>query len=429
MFLLSIVILIVSKDDSLAFDIALVFLIVTGGLFFLIIVYFILTRGIKKTPKAIKYLFRRLKRDPVLLFNLVAVIIIGAFIYRIDSRMVNIEKRFGGVEKLKCSEDEVGNLLENSVVRIIGSFGEGSGFPISGNEIVTNYHVIEDEPSPKVVYHDGSIEVPEKIIGSKTNDIAILKMKSSFTPFFFSEWLNKKKISTGAVEPAFGEPVYAAGYPLGSTLPGPVSISKGSYTGERFLDDFDINIIQADISLEHGMSGGPLVNSCGQVLGVSTIGLSGTSLFIDLSNVEEKKVSYTDEGIVETKIDKSTPEGVVTAFYTYIKARNLKDAYYLLSDARLNQITLFSDWIEGYENTLQVELVLSRVDENNENKVEIKLVSKDWIDGELVFKYFQGYWIVIEEGNDLRLDESNITEIDEPDYWWFNSWEKPEWWD
>ena len=57
--------------------------------------------------------------------------------------------------------------LEVLLVRIIGGYGEGSGFFISPTEVVTNFHVIADEPSPKVVFPDGHFETPEKIVGEK----------------------------------------------------------------------------------------------------------------------------------------------------------------------------------------------------------------------------------------------------------------------
>jgi len=70
-----------------------------------------------------------------------------------------------------------------------------------------------------------------------------------------------------------------------------------------------------------------------------------------------------------------------------------------------------------------VNLIAIEEDETDENKIKVKLESADWIDGELVNRYFEGYWIVNE---DLELHESNIKEIKDPEYWWFYEWEKPE---
>lgn len=47
-------------------------------------------------------------------------------------------------------------------------------------------------------------------------------------------------------------------------------IIKGACNGVSYQKVLGINVIEASIKLNEGMSGGPLVNSCGQVLGIST---------------------------------------------------------------------------------------------------------------------------------------------------------------
>ena len=393
---------------------------VTAALVFILIILFLTFYLLFKTVKIISNLplFPKLLRaNPVAFVNFRLIIAVCVFLFNVNQRLANIEERYGGKEKLSCSEAEMQELLNNSVVRIIGSLGEGSGFPLSENEIVTNFHVIDGEPSPKIVFPNGSIETPEEIIGSKLKDIAILKLKRKMTPIaIYKRIVKDQGILTTKTKPSFGEPVYAAGYPLGSSLPGQVSIGKGSYIGERWLATFNMNTLQTDISVEHGMSGGPLVNSCGEVVGVSTAGLSGFSIFIDIKSVEESRHAYTGDEIAKIEIDTSSPIGAVNAFYAYIKAGNLEKAFELISDERKSTISSFEEWTKGYEKTLQVELVKSEVDEEDKNKVNIRLVSMDWINGEPVYKYYQGSWIV---GKDLKLDKSDILEISEPDWSWF----------
>ena len=50
--------------------------------------------------------------------------------------------------------------VKSSVVRIVGGYSEGTGFFINQNQILTNFHVIADEPSPKVVLPDGKFITP-----------------------------------------------------------------------------------------------------------------------------------------------------------------------------------------------------------------------------------------------------------------------------
>ena len=62
-------------------------------------------------------------------------------------------------------EEELKN-LKKSVARVVGGYSEGSGFFGADNQILTSFHVIADEPSPKVIFFDGSFSTPYKIIES-----------------------------------------------------------------------------------------------------------------------------------------------------------------------------------------------------------------------------------------------------------------------
>jgi hypothetical protein len=334
-----------------------------------------------------------------------------------NDRLTNIEKRFGGTEKLKCSEEEIQRTMQKSVVRIIGSLSEGSGFPISENEIVTNFHVIDGEPVPKIVFSDGSFTKALNIIGNKTSDLAIITVEKKLEPLPFYGYYGT---SDYFANPTFGEPVYAAGFPLGSNFPGDVTVKKGSFGGKRFSKDFNMTLIQTEIDLNRGMSGGPLVDSCGQVIGINTAGLAGLSVFLDMISVQNSFNRLSADEVAKFEVDTSTPEGIVKAFYAYISARDLKKAYDLVSPEKLNGKS-YDEWIKGYANTLHSNLVLSKVDEKNENKVLVKIISSDWVNGELERKFFEGWWEVREEDGKLKLWKSNIREVKEPGWGWL--WE------
>lgn len=297
----------------------------------------------------------KMPRVPFLLLALVFISGISFYIFNIEKRLQNIENRFGGAEKLKCSETAVQELLQKRVVRVIGGLSEGSGFPISQTEIITNFHVIDGEPSPKIVYPDGSFETPVSIKGNKQKDIAILTVTRLDKALPFYGYYGN---TAYPANPTFGEPVYAAGYPLGSELPGAVTIKKGNYNDKRYIKQLEMNLLQTDISLVSGMSGGPLVNACGQVIGVNTLGLAGLSMFLDMTNVQQQIPELDSKDIVKVEINTTTPQGAVEAFYAYIKARDLEKAYRLLSNARISVMS-FQEWQEGYKNTLHVDLVKS----------------------------------------------------------------------
>ena len=353
----------------------------------------------------------------------------GYYLYKnilsTEERIINIENKFGGSKKVVCTDEETKNLLSKNVFRIIGSFGEGSGFPISTEKIITSFHVIEGESSPKVVFPDGSIETPNDIKAIKHKDFAVLKVNKKLSPpelFFFD---NSK--SFGGL--MIGEPLYAFGYPLGSTIKGDPAVIKGSFSGTRWLPQVNMNVVEANITIAKGMSGGPLTDSCGMVVGINTLGVGGFSMFLNINDVIGATTDLSDEPIAKLDIDTSTPTGVVEAFYTYIKARNLEKAFELLSSERKSTVSSFDNWTNGYVNTLQVNLIITEADEEDENLVKVKIESQDWVEGEMVYKYFEGTWEVVEEGSGLRLNESNIKQVENPEYWWFYVWEKPEWLD
>jgi len=141
--------------------------------------------------------------------------------------------------------------------------GSGSGFIISSDGfIVTNHHVIENAASIKVSLADGR-KVNAELKGSdRSTDIAVLKIyENSLKALAFA---NSDQLQVGQIAIAIGNPLglqhtVTAGVvsALGRTL----RASDG-----RLIDD----IIQTDASLNPGNSGGPLVNSLGQVIGVNT---------------------------------------------------------------------------------------------------------------------------------------------------------------
>lgn len=141
--------------------------------------------------------------------------------------------------------------------------GSGSGFIISSDGfIVTNHHVIENATSIKVSLADGR-QVSADLKGSDpSTDIAVLKIYEDRLKAL--SFANSDQLQAGQIAIAIGNPLglqhtVTAGVvsALGRTL----RASDG-----RLIDD----IIQTDASLNPGNSGGPLVNSLGQVIGVNT---------------------------------------------------------------------------------------------------------------------------------------------------------------
>ncbi|HEX9510638.1 MAG TPA: trypsin-like peptidase domain-containing protein [Puia sp.] len=141
--------------------------------------------------------------------------------------------------------------------------GSGSGFIISTDGfVVTNHHVIENARDIKVSLADGRTVNAELKGTDPSTDIAVLKIYE--TGLKALSFANSEALQPGQIAIAIGNPLglqhtVTAGVvsALGRTL----RASNG-----RLIDD----IIQTDASLNPGNSGGPLVNSLGQVIGVNT---------------------------------------------------------------------------------------------------------------------------------------------------------------
>ena len=143
--------------------------------------------------------------------------------------------------------------------------GAGSGFVIDQRGyILTNFHVVEGAQSIEVVLGDQS-RYPAKFIGAdQRNDVALVKIEPKG-----KNLVTLPLGDSGAIQ--VGQKVLAIGNPFGfqSTLTtGVVSaLGRTVQTGQTtFIDE----AIQTDAAINRGNSGGPLINSHGQVIGINS---------------------------------------------------------------------------------------------------------------------------------------------------------------
>jgi len=147
----------------------------------------------------------------------------------------------------------------------------GSGFFISQDGyILTNNHVVDNTKEVKIVLSDGS-EQNASIVGTdQYSDIAVLKT-SGKVPAVASLG-NSDKLDPG-------ESVIAIGSPLGN-FKNTVTVGVVSATG-RSIDTgngYQIeDLIQTDAAINHGNSGGPLVDLAGEVIGINTLVVRNTN--------------------------------------------------------------------------------------------------------------------------------------------------------
>lgn len=342
-----------------------------------------------------------------------AIVFVIVAIYLLFSVIVIVDylvRQYGTIDKIWCGS-EVKRNLEKSVVRVIGGYGEGSGFFISPTEVVTNFHVIADEPSPKIVFSNGKFETPVKIVGDKNMDIAVLTLSNTYPDLVY-----ELPETFGLVD---DEPLLSAGYPLGSEVTGKVTILRGNFVNYRRSRKDYVGYIQTNISLVKGMSGGPLVDVCGKVVGINTQSLAGISFFITATDVKNNLSKLTDQEIEKINVDPSkSPEEAVNAFYTYLKARRMEDGFKLLS-AKYLEKTNFTEWTNRFTDILDVEVIKTEKYNNSDDTVFVKFGTTNWIDGESEYHYYEGTWQTIKEDGVYKMLKSKIAEVNNPAWDWF----------
>jgi putative serine protease PepD len=142
--------------------------------------------------------------------------------------------------------------------------GAGSGFVIDPRGyILTNYHVVEGAQSIEVVLGDQS-HYPAKFVGAdQRNDVALVKIEPK------GKLVALPLGDSGSIQ--VGQKVLAIGNPFGfqSTLTTGVVSALGR-TVQTSQTTFIDEAIQTDAAINRGNSGGPLINSHGEVIGINS---------------------------------------------------------------------------------------------------------------------------------------------------------------
>jgi len=150
--------------------------------------------------------------------------------------------------------------------------GAGTGVIITGDGyILTNNHVVENATQLSITTSTGDEYAAEVVTTEPDSDLALIKVTDVSAEFQYAQLGN----SDGA---AVGQDVYAIGNALGryqnsvtkgivSGLGRPITTGDSGLRGN--LQEFE-DLIQTDAAINSGNSGGPLINSKGQIIGINT---------------------------------------------------------------------------------------------------------------------------------------------------------------
>ena len=192
-----------------------------------------------------------------------------------NTQLPNISQDRPDVPSDHMRPDKLVEILEQSTVKVFTKGGWGSGFFITPDLIITNRHVIENQDTnsifvtskklgPRPIKAEVVASTDDAIISKK--DYAVLKAKVPTN--------NMVPLKIGQ-DPTALLPVIAAGYPGAA-----VQTDENAVTPEMVFSQGEVSVVQTQAvgpplvihtaNMSPGSSGGPLVNRCGQLVGVNT---------------------------------------------------------------------------------------------------------------------------------------------------------------
>jgi S1-C subfamily serine protease len=178
----------------------------------------------------------------------------------------------------------------------------GSGFVIDkAGHVITNYHVINDADSVEVSFSNNE-SVRAYVVGADpSTDIAVLQVKRPSRAFTALPMGDSDAVKVG-------DAVVAIGNPFGLERTVTAGIVSALQRQIQAPNEYSIDhVIQTDAPINHGNSGGPLLNTLGQVIGVnaqistggSGNGNVGIGFAIPINTVKSVAAQVIQQGRVE----------------------------------------------------------------------------------------------------------------------------------
>ena len=159
----------------------------------------------------------------------------------------------------EMSTGTIFKLVGPSVFAVQGTFGDGSGFLVDAKTglILTCGHVVDNSQQLQVRVDSGKRYSAQLVTEDKDNDIAIVKVNPAILP------PNAQQITlrdTAADPVSEGDTVIAIGWPL----------DQHRIITQGIVSRVESDAIISDVNINHGSSGGPLLDTQGRAVGITT---------------------------------------------------------------------------------------------------------------------------------------------------------------
>jgi S1-C subfamily serine protease len=183
------------------------------------------------------------------------------------------------------------NISRVTVMITDGTNGIGTGFIYdTEGHVVTAYHVIKELSPIYVIMNDGKVSYATITGYSEFSDIGVLKLENSPS-------IEPPPIADSSLI-KIGEPVIAIGNPLGfrDTLTAGRISQVNRYTNYTTDTNWIANLLQFDAAVNPGNSGGPLINSSGEIVGVVVARINtseGDGIYWAVASNKFKRVADT----------------------------------------------------------------------------------------------------------------------------------------
>lgn len=164
--------------------------------------------------------------------------------------------------------------------RVEGSLGSGVIVDTAGH-VITNYHVVQNADEIRVQLADGRIATPEIVGKDPDTDLAVLRVPIKDPPVMPMGRSDELRA---------GDVVLAIGNPFGLSQTVTQGIVSATGRGRLGVTDFE-DFIQTDAAINFGNSGGALINTQGELIGINTavlaqnLGTDGISFAIPVNMV------------------------------------------------------------------------------------------------------------------------------------------------